>query len=130
MSAIRGKHANIRELIERAEQAEAERNEARQWARHGYEIGQQHCGWSDHGVAPDWLTEGWPAHFDGCEHLQQASEWDEALTRVRNLPERPETMAVNPEQPYAYMDGYSAGIRDAKRATRDDRASTTDSQPT
>ena len=83
LSAIRGKHANIRELIERAEQAEAERDEARQWARHGYEIGQKHCGWTDHGVAPAWLTEGWPPHIDTCEHLRQAAGYDEALTRVR-----------------------------------------------
>jgi hypothetical protein len=58
-------------------------NEARQWARHGYEIGQRHCGWSDHGVAPAWLTEGWPPHIDSCEHLQQMAEFDMALTRVR-----------------------------------------------
>lgn len=121
--------ADFADLSETKQLTEA-RDEARMWARHGYEIGQKHCGWSDHGVAPTWLTEGWPAHFGSCEHLQQASEWDEALTRVRNLPERPETMAVHPEQPYAYMDGYSAGIRDAKRASRGSRASTTDSQPT
>ncbi|MCM8552327.1 hypothetical protein [Streptomyces sp. STCH 565 A] len=78
LSAIRGKHANIRELIGRAEQAEAERDEARQWARHGYEIGQKHCSWSDHGVAPDWLTDGWPPHIDSCEHLKHAAELEEA----------------------------------------------------
>ncbi|WP_218108699.1 hypothetical protein [Streptomyces sp. EN16] len=83
LSAIRGKHANIHELIGRAEHAEIERDEARLWARHGYEIGQKHCGWSDHGVAPAWLTEGWPPHIDSCEHLKQAVEYDEALTRVR-----------------------------------------------
>jgi hypothetical protein len=60
----------------------ADREEARQWARHGYEIGQRHCGWSDHGVAPAWLTEGWPPHIDSCEHLKQMAEFDEALTRV------------------------------------------------
>jgi hypothetical protein len=32
--------------------------EARGWARHGYEIGQRSCTWSDQGVAPKWLT-GW-----------------------------------------------------------------------
>jgi len=164
LSAIRGKHANIRELIERAEQAEAARDEARQWARHGYEIGQKHCGWTDYGVAPDWLTEGWPNSFDSCEHLKRAAEleeseairkrvakesrialldalgmdhtrdWDdirnaaagirkqrdaqaEMIERVRALPERPETMAVSPEQPYAYMDGYAAGISAARAAT-------------
>lgn len=104
------------------EQLKADVHEARQWARHGYEIGQRHCGWSDHGVAPEWLTEGWPPHFDSCEHLKRAAEYDEALTRVRNLPERPETMAVNPEHPYAYLDGYAAGIRDAKRAAGNERA--------
>ncbi|MEC4016111.1 hypothetical protein [Streptomyces sp. H27-D2] len=40
LAAIRGKHANIRELIKRAEQTEADRDEARTWARHGYETGQ------------------------------------------------------------------------------------------
>lgn len=88
LSAIRSKHANIRELIERAEQAEAERDDARNWARHGYEIGQRHCGWSDHGVAPVWLTEGWPRSFDSCEHAKQAAEYDTALSRVRSLAER------------------------------------------
>lgn len=57
--------------------------EARMWARHGYEVGQKHCSWSDHGVAPEWLTEGWPPHFDSCEHLKRACEYDETITRVR-----------------------------------------------
>lgn len=61
----------------------SDRDDARMWARHGYEIGQRHCGWTDHGVAPDWLTEGWPNSFDTCEHLKKAAEYDEALTRVR-----------------------------------------------
>jgi len=68
--------------------AEQERDEARQWARHGYEIGQKHCGWSDHGVAPAWLTEGWPPHIDSCEHLKQMAEFDEALARVRAARDR------------------------------------------
>ncbi|RRQ81523.1 hypothetical protein [Streptomyces griseofuscus] len=66
---------------------EASAKEARQWARHGYEIGQRHCGWTDHGVAPAWLTEGWPRAFANCEHLQRAAEYDEALARVRALAE-------------------------------------------
>jgi hypothetical protein len=37
--------------------------DARHWARHGYELGQRSCSWSDDGVAPKWLTEGWPVHF-------------------------------------------------------------------
>lgn len=32
---------------------------ARMWARHGYEIAQRSCTWSDHGVAPRWLLEHW-----------------------------------------------------------------------
>ena len=55
-----------------------DRDEARSWARHGYEIGQKHCGWTDHGVAPAWLTEGWPNSFDSCEHLKQAAELEKA----------------------------------------------------
>jgi hypothetical protein len=43
--------------------------EARSWARHGYEIGQRHCCWSDYGVAPAWLTEGWPTHFESCPSI-------------------------------------------------------------
>lgn len=42
-------------------------DEARSWARHGYEIGQRSCTWADHGVAPAWLTEGWPLHFPALD---------------------------------------------------------------
>lgn len=59
--------------------------EARQWARHGYEIGQKHCSWTDYGVAPAWLTEGWPPHIESCEFLRHAAGYDEALTRVREV---------------------------------------------
>jgi hypothetical protein len=31
------------------------------WARHGYEIGQRSNTWSDHGVAPAWLTDNQPS---------------------------------------------------------------------
>jgi hypothetical protein len=118
LSAIRGKHANIRELIERAEQAEAERAEARMWARHGYEIGQRHCSWSDHGVAPAWLTEGWPPRFDSCEHLKRAAEYEEALTRVRNLPIEPELMDARQEHPSVWRHGHHCGVLAAKAAAR------------
>ncbi|MGW2550723.1 hypothetical protein [Streptomyces sp. NPDC001635] len=95
-------------------QLETERDEARTWARHGYEIGQKHCGWSDHGVAPAWLTDGWPPHIEACEHLKQMAEFDEALARVRSLPEQP--AAVNASKPYMedYLQGYGAGVRAAK----------------
>lgn len=95
-----------------------DRGEARQWARHGYEIGQRHCGWTDHGVAPAWLTEGWPRHFDSCEHLKQAADFDTALTRVQALPEQPEVMDAQQPHPDAYLHGYGVAIRDAKRAAR------------
>ncbi|MFE5368197.1 hypothetical protein [Streptomyces mirabilis] len=65
--------ADLADLTEVKQLVEA-RDEARQWARHGYEIGQRHCGWTDHGVAPDWLTEGWPPHIESCEHLKRAAE--------------------------------------------------------
>lgn len=45
-------------------------DEARMWARHGYEIGQRHCGWTDYGTAPAWLTDGWPPHFRSCPNLE------------------------------------------------------------
>lgn len=66
------------------EQLRNDLDEARSWARHGYEIGQRHCGWTDHGVAPDWLTEGWPHAFDSCEHLKRASKLDTELAEVRS----------------------------------------------
>lgn len=100
-------------------------NEARLWARHGYEIGQKHCGWTDHGVAPAWLTDGWkPGDLNSCEHLKRASEYDEALTRVQNLPEHPDVMDAKHPNPDAYLHGYRVAIRDAKRATRNERTQT------
>lgn len=45
--------------------------EARSWARHGYELGQVNCTWSDYGVAPAWLTEGWPTHFPSPAPAEQ-----------------------------------------------------------
>ena len=80
---VRDKDAELRAANEWIERLTADLGEARSWARHGYEIGQRHCGWADHGVAPAWLTEGWPPHFDSCEHLKQAADLDEALARVR-----------------------------------------------
>ncbi|MFI5473229.1 hypothetical protein ACIA6D_23685 [Streptomyces cacaoi] len=47
--------------------------------------------------------------------VEAVGERQRGVAGVLNLPERPETMAVNPEQPYAYMEGYAAGIRDAKQ---------------
>jgi hypothetical protein len=94
----------------------ADRDEARMWARHGYEIGQRHCGWSDHGVAPDWLTEGWPYSFDSCEHLKQAAELEETITRVRAVSTEPEAMNADQERPDVWVHGYGIGVRAAKAA--------------
>lgn len=96
--------------------------DARNWARHGYEIGQRHCGWSDHGVAPAWLTEGWPRSFDSCEHTKRAAEYDTALTRVRGLSDRPE--AMDPNRPYSgdYLLGYRMAISTAKSVASNERA--------
>lgn len=103
-----------------------DRDEARSWARHGYEIGQRHCGWSDHGVAPEWLTKGWPPHFDSCEHLKQAAEYDDALTRVRGLPTAPDVMNAQQERPDIWRHGYECGVLAAKSAARprNERATT------
>lgn len=106
-----------------------DRAEARNWARHGYEIGQRHCGWSDHGVAPAWLTEGWPRSFDSCEHTTQAAEYDTALTRVRGLADRPE--AVDPNCPYSddYLLGYRMAISTAKSVASNERVVIKDAEP-
>lgn len=76
--APRSAEKELKAASEVVKRLTADREEARQWARHGYEIGQRHCGWSDHGVAPDWLTEGWPRSFDSCEHLKRAAELEQA----------------------------------------------------
>lgn len=96
-------------------------DKARSWARHGYEIGQRHCGWSDHGVAPAWLTEGWPPHIEACEHTARAAEYDTALARVRGLAEHPESVDALTSDPAGYARGYRDAIRDAKRAARVER---------
>jgi hypothetical protein len=83
--AVERLHWRAYNAEQRAEQAEAALAEARQWARHGYEIGQRHCGWSDHGVAPTWLTEGWPRVIDSCEHLQHLTRAEDTIARARRL---------------------------------------------
>jgi hypothetical protein len=79
---IRNTAAEFRTELIRSENAREhlrqDRDEARSWARHGYEIGQRHCGWTDHGVAPGWLTEGWPPHIESCEHLKHAADLEKA----------------------------------------------------
>ena len=98
------------ELTERVESTQRQRDEARTWARHGYEIGQRHCGWSDHGVAPAWLTEGWPRAFDSCEHLQQMAEFDTALSRVRALRDRWLRMTLEPGQVRRLLDELTEAL--------------------
>ncbi|MGW8679676.1 hypothetical protein ACWGNN_01160 [Streptomyces sp. NPDC055817] len=110
--------AKLKALFDEAAELQKQLDEARQWARHGYEIGQRHCSWSDHGVAPAWLTEGWPRSFDSCEHLQQAAEFDEALTKVRNLSTEPEVMNASQPHPEVWRDGYRSGVLAARSATR------------
>lgn len=113
------------EEIEHAADADDALAEARSWARHGYEIGQRHCGWSDHGVAPAWLTEGWPAHIDSCEHAARAAEYDTALARVRGLPESPQAVDALTNDPSGYARGYRDAIREAKRAARTEQREAT-----
>lgn len=61
----------VRELVTALERAVADREaeklaEARMWARHGYGTGQRHCSWSDFGIAPTWLTEGYTVPEQRC----------------------------------------------------------------
>lgn len=58
--------------------------EARSWARHGYEIGQRSLCWSDYGVAPKWLTEGWPNHFETDRATKLMCQLDELLIHYRS----------------------------------------------
>jgi DNA-binding protein H-NS len=64
-TGMRSELAALRRRLEIAEASAAKGDEllaeARMWARHGYELGQRSCTWSDHGVAPAWLTENWDA---------------------------------------------------------------------
>lgn len=64
-SALREANNRSDRLTEALEQAKRDTaratqdlDDARGWARHGYEIGQRSCTWSDHGVAPAWLIDG------------------------------------------------------------------------
>ncbi|WP_435279355.1 hypothetical protein [Streptomyces sp. 1222.5] len=103
------------EVIERLK---TDLEEARGWARHGYEIGQRHCGWTDHGTAPKWLTSDWPPDFGVCDALKRAVEYDEALTRVRSEPTEPEIMNAQQEHPDVWRHGYRCGVLAAKAAAR------------
>jgi hypothetical protein len=67
------------DLRARIAELTAERDDARSWARHGYEIGQRTCTWADEGVAPKWLTEG---------HRPEALQPTEAERRWFELDER------------------------------------------
>lgn len=82
---VRNKDQELRAANEWIERLSGEVDEARQWARHGYEIGQRHCGWTDHGVAPTWLTDGWPRSTGSCEHLKLSADLDTRITRARDL---------------------------------------------
>jgi hypothetical protein len=119
---VRNTAAEFRAELIRSENAREhlrqDRDEARTWARHGYEIGQKHCGWTDHGVAPSWLTEGWRNSFDSCEHLKQAAELDEALARVRAVSTEPEVMNAQQEHPSTWKHGYHCGVLAAKGAAQ------------
>lgn len=58
-------------------------DEARSWARHGYEIGQRSLLWSDYGTAPSWLTEGWPASFETDPTTKLLCQLDGLLLHYR-----------------------------------------------
>jgi len=104
--------------LEEAKRLTEQRDEARQWARHGYEIGQRHCSWTDYGVAPDWLTDGWPNSFDSCEHLKRAAELEETIARVRAVSTTPEVMNADQERTDVWLHGYKVGVLAAKGALR------------
>lgn len=75
---MRFSRASIR-LAKALDRTIEERDEARSWARHGYEIGQRSATWSDHGVAPTWLTEG---HSREALELQVRHDTSQKITGV------------------------------------------------
>lgn len=60
--------------LSRARRYAGKIDEARRWARHGYEIGQRSCTWTDDHDAPLWLTEGHdPEALRGKEPVSSAT---------------------------------------------------------
>lgn len=50
-----------------------ERDDARSWACHGYEIGQRSATWSDQGVAPSWLLDSYKPKPPVCKGIEGAT---------------------------------------------------------
>lgn len=75
--------------------AEEQLAEARSWARHGYEIGQRSCTWSDYGVAPKWLTyEPLPSGPPADETPAEAGRIDDAYWAAKDADDAdPQTTA-------------------------------------
>lgn len=59
---------------------------------------------------------------------QELADFYRKFDRVLSLPEHPEIMDAKHEQPQGYLHGYRIAIRDAKRAARTERATTTDGE--
>ncbi len=75
--------------------------DARSWARHGYEIGQRSCTWSDQGVAPAWLTEGHaPESLEPTEDQRRMFGLDEENARLRA---RITELEAAQSEPHAYI---------------------------
>jgi hypothetical protein len=109
--------AALRETIAELRDVRAQLADARSWARHGYEIGQRHCGWTDHGVAPAWLTEGWPTHIDSCQHSAELAAAETRIAAVRAIA----TEHAAGEQ---YWDANAVGIGEEILAALDGPADT------
>jgi hypothetical protein len=67
------------------EQARQEVQEARGWAKHGFELGQRSCTWSDQGVAPRWLLDSYPP---GPARPETDNEMDRAAASEMNTKEQ------------------------------------------
>ena len=79
--------------------------DARSWARHGYEIGQRSCTWSDHGVAPKWLTEGHrPEALESnlAAHVVELERYRAALAALVRLKDGPRDAAYERDKPAAW----------------------------
>jgi hypothetical protein len=66
----------VRDFLGRMEKLREERDEARRWACHGFEIGQRSATWADEGVAPQWLLDSYKPKPPVCKGIEGATGID------------------------------------------------------
>lgn len=118
LSAIRGKHANIRELIGRAEQAEAELDVRKRVAKEQKAVLLDALGMD--------RVRDWDDIVNSARGLRAVHAAGEAaIERVRLSSTEPEVMNAQQEHPTVWLHGYECGVLAAKSALRPRDESTT-----